>query len=669
MSCCDRRAQLVRCPSRLGPAAAMAAALATLAVCGHVVAARAQGELNRFVNSRLLREDQWPLRTWERYIVDNRNDRVKWACVNWAGAYMDQHTVLGLDRRHIDDIAQRISELGFNCVRLPFSTEGVVENPVVLDRDLSANPHLQGGKRMLDLFDAAVEALTKQNLMVIINNHNSKSGWCCAFDSEEGLWYTPHYNESQWLQGLVTLAERYKDNKYVVAFDVRNEPHDYGGVGLTWGDGDPKTDWALAAKRAGDRILTVNPNVLIVIEALCLAKDLRPMRNHQVQLIVPNRVVYEVHAYHYFQMYSMWSDMFMSWVDTRRLAMTFALIPILIIAICLRAWTALRCIRPPPGVLATSVGTWVFLLSFSFVVFHIGVWQTMRTTSCSVGATGEQLPCILFWCVPSLVGLCIFLCGYEYHCGARCVKRWLHDHRQIKACCCDNRGESPTSSSREVVGNDFAALSTDDESEASEAEWSLCCWSKDFESWRVAVKVMRGDMPEKVAWDSGLCCGLQCFIFAVILLIAMVGIYVFAYIATSYWWFQRHHDHMWGFALIQGHEWTAPVWVGEFGTSAARGNYWLQLLHYMSARDVDWAYWVLNPEKPLTEEYVVGQGWVRFKEKKWVNETWGILESDWERVRFPWKMLDLARVMNSPGEWVPEDYPCDRSIYGSECGG
>lgn len=73
------------------------------------------------------------------------------------------------------------------------------------------------------------------------------------------------------------------------------------------------------------------------------------MRNHQVQLIVPNRVVYEVHAYHYFQMYSMWSDMFMSWVDTRRLAMTFALIPILIIAICLRAWTALRCIRPPPG--------------------------------------------------------------------------------------------------------------------------------------------------------------------------------------------------------------------------------------------------------------------------------------------------------------------------------
>merc|ERR1719259_1224488 len=88
-----------------------------------------------------------------------------------------------------------------------------------------------------------------------------------------------------------------------------------------------------------------------------------------------------------------------------------------------------------------------------------------------------------------------------------------------------------------------------------------------------------------------------------------------------------------------------------------------------SERDVDWAYWVLNPEKPLTEKYVVGKGWVRFDHPRWVNETWGILESDWYTIRYPWKMLDLQRVMTSPSRWSPGGYPCNRDIYGSECGG
>lgn len=610
--------------------------------------------------AELLREDQWPLATWERYIVDNRNDRVKWACVNWAGAYMDEHAVLGLNRRHIDDIARRIVELGFNCVRLPYSTQGVIMNPVVSDAHVAKNPQLQGGRRMLDLFDAAVEALTKRRLMVIINNHNSKSGWCCAYDSEEGLWYTPGFNESIWLQGLVTLAIRYKGNKFVVAFDIRNEPHDYGGVGLTWGNGDEKHDWALAAKRAGDAILKVHPFYLIVVEALCLAKELRPLQKHQVNLAIDNRVVYEVHAYHYFQMYSMWSDMFMSWKATRNLALSLAVLPLALLILLHVAWIFVGRIWPPPGILATSVGAWIFIAGMAFMLFHTAVYFSMTTTACSITAIDEQRPAMLTGAVAALSGAVLLYVGHRTRLGLRCLTGWARTLR-------NKPGKGGTAGSEEEL-TEFAVLFSDTE-DGSDEDKDCCCCRPGCMSVGLAYKGLLTGTAQRASWDCGLCCGLQCCILALLLLLAIVGVCWFSWVATRYWWFKRHHDIMWGFALDGGHAWTAPVWVGEFGTSGARGNYWLLLMRYMSERDVDWAYWVLNPEKPLTERYVVGRGWVRYQHPAWVNETWGILETDWETVRYPWKMMDLRRVMPSPAHWSPEEYPCNRDIYGSECGG
>lgn len=69
-------------------------------------------------------------------------------------------------------------------------------------------------------------------------------------------------------------------NPLVVAFDIRNEPHDVPARHMTWGDGNPATDWAYAAERAGDAILDVNPDLLIVVSALCFCMDLRPVKAH-----------------------------------------------------------------------------------------------------------------------------------------------------------------------------------------------------------------------------------------------------------------------------------------------------------------------------------------------------------------------------------------------------
>ena len=58
------------------------------------------------------------------------------------------------------------------------------------------------------------------------------------------------------------LAERYAGNPTVIGADLHNEPH-----GGTWGDGGADR-LAAAAERAGNAILAVNPNWLIVVEGV-----------------------------------------------------------------------------------------------------------------------------------------------------------------------------------------------------------------------------------------------------------------------------------------------------------------------------------------------------------------------------------------------------------------
>merc|ERR1719427_586692 len=77
-------------------------------------------------------------------VVDAAGTRVKLACVNWYGAHMEGHVVNGLDKQPINAIANTIKDLGFNCVRLPFSLEQFYDNPVVESSHVSANPQLEG---------------------------------------------------------------------------------------------------------------------------------------------------------------------------------------------------------------------------------------------------------------------------------------------------------------------------------------------------------------------------------------------------------------------------------------------------------------------------------------------------------------------------------------------
>ena len=62
-----------------------------------------------------------PLSTNSRWIVDagNGGERVKLSCVNWV-SHLDAVVAEGLSKQPLDSISNKISAMGFNCVRLTY---------------------------------------------------------------------------------------------------------------------------------------------------------------------------------------------------------------------------------------------------------------------------------------------------------------------------------------------------------------------------------------------------------------------------------------------------------------------------------------------------------------------------------------------------------------------
>jgi endoglucanase len=238
------------------------------------------------------RAAEFPLRTADHWIVDAKGNRIKLAGVNWYGADSREFSVGGLAYRPLATIAHEVRSMGFNSVRLPWSNELVETNPVVPDYTIIANPTLQG-KRALDVLDLTVDALVREGLYVILDNHVSRADWCCFKGDGNALWHSPAYPEERWLADWRCMARRYKNQPAVIGADLRNELR----FGATWGGQDPALDWHAAAERGGNAILAENPNLLIFVEGIDYALDLRGVTRLPVKLNVPNRLVYSAYDY------------------------------------------------------------------------------------------------------------------------------------------------------------------------------------------------------------------------------------------------------------------------------------------------------------------------------------------------------------------------------------
>lgn len=252
------------------------------------------------LNDTFLTSPQYrlPLRAQGRNIVDQDGHRFRLSSVNWYGASDELFVPGGLDVQHRDDIAKTIRRMGFNSVRLPYSDELVMANPTILPHLLTANPDLVG-KRALDVFEAVVTALTEQGIAVIVNNHITSARWCCDGDPCDAEWKNDHLpaimcrvrqSEAQWIEHWEEVMSRFVGNERVIGADLRNEVRGLWGT-VTWGR------WATAAERAGNALLQMNPNWLIIVGGTESGNDLTGVGKRPVVLDVPDRVVYSAHVY------------------------------------------------------------------------------------------------------------------------------------------------------------------------------------------------------------------------------------------------------------------------------------------------------------------------------------------------------------------------------------
>jgi endoglucanase len=254
-------------------------------------------------------------------ILDAAGNPVRIAGINWYGFETSDEVAHGLWSADYKAVIDNIKRLGYNTIRLPFSNQMVegskVPNQISFFGSTGPiNTDLQG-LTSNQVMDKIISYAGQDGLKVILDNHRSEDGNSAE---QNGLWYTSAYPESTWVNDWVTLANRYRGNPTVVAMDLRNEPHTQSfssyGTGSTWGTGNTTTDWNLAAQKAGNAILAVNPSLLITVEGISdwrndsgtIVSDwwggnLQAVATHPVALSVPDRLVYSPHDYgpHEFQ--------------------------------------------------------------------------------------------------------------------------------------------------------------------------------------------------------------------------------------------------------------------------------------------------------------------------------------------------------------------------------
>lgn len=143
-----------------------------------------------------------PLATSGNQIVDASGDSVQIRAVNWFGLETESFMPHGLWERNLEEMMDEMVELGFNTIRLPFSTELILDMPMPVGLDTSYNPDL-AGMNGLEIMDRVIEYAEEIGLKVMLDHHRSEAG---DGHNDNGLWYGEGgYTEADWINCCGTL--------------------------------------------------------------------------------------------------------------------------------------------------------------------------------------------------------------------------------------------------------------------------------------------------------------------------------------------------------------------------------------------------------------------------------------------------------------------------------
>ncbi|PIA51566.1 hypothetical protein AQUCO_01100429v1 [Aquilegia coerulea] len=243
-----------------------------------------------------------PLYTSSRWIVDDEGKRVKLACVNWP-SHLETMVAEGLSKQPVDVISKKIISMGFNCVRFTWPLFLATNDSLGLItvkqsfQSLGLSESISGIKvnnpSLLDLpviqaYQVVVKNLGDNNVMVILDNHISKPGWCCSNYDDNGFFGDKYFDPNLWIKGLTRMATMFNGTSNVVAMSLRNELR---------GSKQNTNDWYRYMQKGAEAVHSANPNVLVILSGLNYDKDFGFLATKPLNLTFTGKLAFELHWY------------------------------------------------------------------------------------------------------------------------------------------------------------------------------------------------------------------------------------------------------------------------------------------------------------------------------------------------------------------------------------
>ena len=245
--------------------------------------------MNVTVQAADTNNDDWLHAVGSR-LYDKDGNEVWLTGANWFGFNCGENCVHYLWSADVDDMLSGIADRGMNVIRLPISTELLISwmngtpNPVSSVTATNNPPYYtinvdfcnEDGtiKNSMEIFDIIMQKCKKYGLKAFIDIHSPHTD---NSGHNYNLWYGKETTDGTmvttdlWIETLTWLAEKYSNDDTLIGYDLKNEPHGKGQEGATAAKWDGSTDennWAYAATKCANSILSVNPNALILIEGV-----------------------------------------------------------------------------------------------------------------------------------------------------------------------------------------------------------------------------------------------------------------------------------------------------------------------------------------------------------------------------------------------------------------
>ena len=218
-------------------------------------------------------------------LYDKNGNEVWLTGANWFGFNCSEACPHYLWSADADDCLKEIADRGINIIRFPISTELIVSwmngkpNPVSsfscnTDPSYTINADFceadgKTPKNSMEVFDIMMQKCKKYGIKAFIDIHSPHTD---NSGHNYNLWYgKAGVTTDVWIESLVWLANKYKNDDTLLAYDLKNEPHGKGQEGVNAAKWDGSTDennWAYAATKCAEAILEVNSHALILVEGV-----------------------------------------------------------------------------------------------------------------------------------------------------------------------------------------------------------------------------------------------------------------------------------------------------------------------------------------------------------------------------------------------------------------